>query len=77
MIRTREFQIIAFAVRRGRVVVSTFYRAVKGLLTYRRGVCVPFTDMHRIAGVVNKLPGNEYYLNRLIAYSGVLTNSDR
>jgi hypothetical protein len=76
MIRIREFQIIAFAVRRGRVFFSTFYRAVKELLTYRRGVCVPFTDIHRIAGVVNKLPGNEYYLNRLIAYSSVFTDSD-
>jgi hypothetical protein len=60
MKRTREFQIAAFAFRRGRVVVLTFCRAVKELISYRRGVCVPFTDTHRIAGVVNMLLCNEY-----------------
>ena len=42
MIRTRKFEIIAFAVRRVRVVVLTFYQAVKELLIYGRGVCVPY-----------------------------------
>jgi hypothetical protein len=58
--QNRKYRIAAFAASYGEFVFSTFYQTVKELVLKKCSVCVPPSDMHRIAGVVNEPPDNEH-----------------
>ena len=77
MREVRECRNSSFAARRGGAPGTTLYRTAAEMLLYGWSVYVSFSDVHRIAGVVKKPPGNEHtHIIRLIAQGGTLAFSD-